>query len=94
MEATPQSTENRDSARFDLRAIARSFPETAQTLLLDTYLTNEPAASARVFKVYRDTPPHYHATCDESLRSVRHRLVLDGQRGGNGNFPARPFIVL
>ena len=25
------------------------------------------AASARVFRVYRPTPPHYHATCDEYL---------------------------
>jgi mannose-6-phosphate isomerase-like protein (cupin superfamily) len=53
--------------RFDLREIARSFPPTADTLLLDTYLTNEAAASARVFRVYRPTPPHYHATCDEYL---------------------------
>ena len=62
-----------DSARFDLNEIARSFPKTAQTLLLDTYLTNEPAASARVFRVYRGTPPHYHATCDEYL------FVLSGK---------------
>jgi mannose-6-phosphate isomerase-like protein (cupin superfamily) len=53
--------------RFDLNEIARSFPATAETLLLDTYLTNEQAASARVFRVYRGTPPHYHATCDEYL---------------------------
>ncbi len=53
--------------RFDVRAIAASFPDTAETLLLDRYLTNEPAASARVFRVYRETPPHYHATCDEYL---------------------------
>jgi mannose-6-phosphate isomerase-like protein (cupin superfamily) len=65
--AMTQLTLSPDSARFDLHAIVRSFPETAQTLLLDTYLTNEPAASARVFKVYRGTPPHYHATCDEYL---------------------------
>ncbi len=62
-----------DFACFDLDEIARSFPETAQTMLLDTYLTNEPAASARVFKVYRGTPPHYHATCDEYL------FVLSGK---------------
>jgi mannose-6-phosphate isomerase-like protein (cupin superfamily) len=54
-------------ARFDLGAIAASFPPTADTLLLDTYLTNEAAASARVFRVYNETPPHYHATCDEYL---------------------------
>lgn len=56
--------------RFDIAAIAKSFPETAETLLLDRYLTNEAAASARVFRVYRPTPPHYHATCDEYLYVV------------------------
>ena len=56
-----------DFGRFDLKAIASSFPPEAGTLLLDRYLTNEEAASARVFRVYRPTPPHYHATCDEYL---------------------------
>ena len=53
--------------RFDLAEIAKGFPATADTLLVDRYLTNEEAASARVFRVYRATPPHYHATCDEYL---------------------------
>ena len=53
--------------RFKVNEIARSFPDTAETLLLDTYLTNEEAASARVFRVYRETPPHYHAGSDEYL---------------------------
>ena len=55
------------SQRFKVMDIARSFPETAETLLLDTYLTNEAAGSARVFRVYRETPPHYHAGSDEYL---------------------------
>lgn len=55
------------TGRFDLRAIAAAQPATAQTLLVDTYLTDREAASARVFRVYRPTPPHYHATCDEYL---------------------------
>lgn len=55
------------TGRFDLRAIAATLPETASTLLVDIYLTNREAASARVFRVYRSTPPHYHATCDEYL---------------------------
>ncbi|WP_043833814.1 cupin domain-containing protein [Muricoccus aerilatus] len=59
--------------RFDIMAIAGSFPESADTLLLDRYLTNEAAASARVFRVYRPTPPHYHATCDEYLYVVSGR---------------------
>jgi mannose-6-phosphate isomerase-like protein (cupin superfamily) len=53
--------------RFDLNEIARSFPDTAETMLLDTYLTNEEAASARVFRVYRETPAHYHVGSDEYL---------------------------
>jgi mannose-6-phosphate isomerase-like protein (cupin superfamily) len=53
--------------RFDLAKIAESLPATADTLLVDRYLANEEAASARVFRVYRGTPPHYHATCDEYL---------------------------
>ena len=46
-------TEEHTYQRFDLNEITRSFPETAETLLLDTYLTNEESASARVFRVYR-----------------------------------------
>jgi len=53
--------------RFKPSEIAQSFPETADTLLLDTYLTDEEAASARVFRVYRETPPHYHMGSDEYL---------------------------
>lgn len=55
------------TGRFDVHAIAADLPATAKTLLVDTYLTDRPAASARVFRVYRPTPPHYHATCDEYL---------------------------
>jgi mannose-6-phosphate isomerase-like protein (cupin superfamily) len=59
--------------RFDLNEIAGSFPETSDTLLLDRYLRDTPAASTRVFRVYRGTPPHYHATCDEQLLVLRGR---------------------
>ncbi|HMJ45106.1 MAG TPA: cupin domain-containing protein, partial [Pseudolabrys sp.] len=45
-----------DFGRFDLNAIANGFPDTAETLLLDSYLTDEEAASVRVFRVYRATP--------------------------------------
>lgn len=64
---TMKPRNDRAFGRFDLNEIAKSFPPTADTLLLDTYLTNEEAASARIFRVYRETPPHYHATCDEYL---------------------------
>ena len=62
-----QNTDGRNFARFDLRAIAAALPETADTLLVDHYLTDRDAASARVFRVYRGTPPHYHANSDEYL---------------------------
>jgi mannose-6-phosphate isomerase-like protein (cupin superfamily) len=49
-------------------------------MLIDTRLTDEPEASARVFRVYRPTPQHYHATCDEYLLVVsgRARFVVAG----------------
>jgi mannose-6-phosphate isomerase-like protein (cupin superfamily) len=53
--------------RFKPHEIAKKFPETANTLLLDEYLTNEFAASARVFRVYKGTPAHYHQHSDEYL---------------------------
>jgi mannose-6-phosphate isomerase-like protein (cupin superfamily) len=52
---------------FDIKSIADSLPDTATTLLVDKYLTNREQASARIFRVYRPTPAHYHATCDEYL---------------------------
>jgi mannose-6-phosphate isomerase-like protein (cupin superfamily) len=55
------------NGRFDIATIAAAFPKSAETLLVDQYLTNRLEASARVFRVYRQTPPHYHATCDEYL---------------------------
>jgi mannose-6-phosphate isomerase-like protein (cupin superfamily) len=60
-------------AAFHLDAIVKTFPEAATTMLLDTRLTDEDEASARVFRVYSPTPAHYHATCDEYL------LVLSGR---------------
>jgi mannose-6-phosphate isomerase-like protein (cupin superfamily) len=55
------------SGRFDIAEVAATFPPSAETLLVDQYLTNRAEASARVFRVYRPTPAHYHATCDEYL---------------------------
>jgi hypothetical protein len=55
-----------DFNRFDVFEIASKFPDTADTMLLDTYLTNEEAASSRIIRVYKPFPPHYHPTCDES----------------------------
>ncbi|HUV69603.1 MAG TPA: cupin domain-containing protein [Terracidiphilus sp.] len=76
-----------DFQRFKPHEIAGSFPETAETMLLDTYLTNEAAASARVFRVYRETPPHYHAGCDEYLYVLSGRGTFwMGDEGNGGEF--------
>ncbi|GBQ89443.1 cupin domain-containing protein [Asaia krungthepensis] len=59
--------------RFDLHAIASQFPETAATMLLDTYLTDSESRSIRLFRVYQGVPAHYHTQCDEIL------YVLSGE---------------
>ncbi len=76
--------EQKTFGRFNLHEIARSFPETADTLLLDTYLTNEESASARVFRVYRGTPPHYHAGSDEYLYVLSGRGTFWMESPANG----------
>ena len=58
---------NEASGRFDISEIANAFPNTATTLLVDKYLINRAQVSSRVFRVYRATPPHYHAGSDEYL---------------------------
>ena len=58
---------------FDLNEIVRRFPATADTMLVDTRLTDEQVASCRVFRLYKPVPAHFHATCDEYL------LVLSGR---------------
>lgn len=63
MEHAPEQA----TGRFDIAAVAATFPATAETLLLDRYLTDTPHASARVFRVYQPTPPHYHVNSDEYL---------------------------
>ena len=55
-----------------LQQVAEQLPEQAETMLVDTRLTDEQYASARVFRVYQPVPAHYHRTCDEYL------LVISG----------------
>jgi mannose-6-phosphate isomerase-like protein (cupin superfamily) len=62
-----------DHGSFDTHAIAEAFPEKADTLLLDHYMTDAESASTRVFRVYRETPPHHHEKSDE------HLFVLSGR---------------
>jgi mannose-6-phosphate isomerase-like protein (cupin superfamily) len=63
-------------AAFNLDEIIRRFPPTAETMLVDTRLTDEQEASCRVFRIYRHVPPHYHATCDEYLLVLRGRGTI------------------
>lgn len=61
------SKTNEKSGRFDIMALAATLPDTATTMLVDIYLTDRESASARIFRVYKPVPPHYHETCDEFL---------------------------
>lgn len=62
-----------DQRRFDIFALARELPAQADTMLADTYLTDRPSSSARIFRVYRPVPAHFHQTCDEYLYVVSGR---------------------
>jgi mannose-6-phosphate isomerase-like protein (cupin superfamily) len=75
--ATPASGSNHV---FDLKALAARFPSSADTMLLDIRLTDEPAASSRLFRVYRPAPAHFHRTCDEYLQVIsgRGKFVVNG----------------
>jgi quercetin dioxygenase-like cupin family protein len=71
----------RMSAYFDIKAIAASLPEAADTMLVDTRLTDEPAASSRNFRAYHPVPRHYHATCDEYLYLLSGRTTFEVDYG-------------
>lgn len=75
-----------DDAVFDLNEILKRFPAAADTMLVDTRLTDTQVASARVFRLYKPVPPHFHATCDEYL------LVLTG-RGTFAIGSGKPFDI-
>jgi mannose-6-phosphate isomerase-like protein (cupin superfamily) len=79
--------------RFKLAEIAAQFPDTAETMLLDTYLTNEPDSSARLFRVYKGTPPHYHESCDEYLYVLSGRGTFwMGEASNSGEFAPGDFL--
>jgi mannose-6-phosphate isomerase-like protein (cupin superfamily) len=76
---TEESIANSTST-FDLLALAGKFPPTADTMLLDIRMTDEPAASSRLFRIYQPAPAHFHKTCDEYLQVItgRGKFVVDG----------------
>ncbi len=63
-------------AVFDVAASVRGLPETSATLVADHRFTDDETASARVFRVYHPTPPHYHTTCDEYLYALSGRCLM------------------
>src|SRR5271165_6776508 len=68
------------TATFNLHALAAKFPPSAETKLLDIRLTDESAASSRLFRIYRPVPEHFHKTCDEYLQVIsgRAKFAVDG----------------
>ncbi len=76
MSEQKQQASSDRTALFDIKEIAGNFPATADTMLIDTRLTDEHHASSRVFRVYRPTPAHYHATCDEYLFVISGRATF------------------
>ena len=83
-----------DHGRFDTNAIASTLPDVANTLLIDHYMTDGDTASTRVFRVYRETPPHHHAKSDEHLfvLSGRGTFWMDNPSNG-GEFGPGHFLV-
>jgi mannose-6-phosphate isomerase-like protein (cupin superfamily) len=61
---------------FDIREIIKSFPDRADSTIVDTYLTDAPSASSRVFRIYFPIPPHYHATCREHLYLLTGKVAF------------------
>ncbi|MDT7726109.1 MAG: hypothetical protein QOI21_2685 [Actinomycetota bacterium] len=76
---------------FDVFAESAQLPRTAETMLVDKYFVDKESASARIFRIYRELPLHYHNECDEHLYVVSGRgtFHLDGEV-----FEARPGMFL
>jgi len=65
-----------DHGIFDVAAHVAALPETSETMVADHRFTDDPAASARIFRVYKPTPPHHHTTCDEYLYVLSGRCMM------------------
>lgn len=61
---------------FNITQLAASLPDTAETMLTDIRLTEEQAASCRIFRVHRPVPAHYHISCDEYLYVLSGRAEI------------------
>ena len=71
--ASNEMAGNEDTGRFDIAEVAARLPETADSMLADEYMTDRQSASARVFRVYKPVPAHYHEGCDEYLYVFKGR---------------------
>ena len=60
-------TDNSRYALHDIPLLCEHFPKSAETRLVDAYLSDAPEASARLFRIYHPLPAHYHNHCDEHL---------------------------
>jgi mannose-6-phosphate isomerase-like protein (cupin superfamily) len=58
---------------FDLAEIKSRFPDHADSMIVDAYLSDHESASARLFRLYHPIPRHLHKSCDE------HLILLDGE---------------
>lgn len=76
---------------FDVFAEGALLPEASETMLVDKYFADKSTASARIFRIYREVPLHYHNECDEHLYVVSGRgtFHLDG-----AEHEARPGMFL
>jgi mannose-6-phosphate isomerase-like protein (cupin superfamily) len=61
---------------FNIAELAKTLPETAETMLADLRLIDEQAASCRIFRVYRSVPAHFHTSCDEYLYVLTGRAEI------------------
>jgi len=65
-----------ESRFFNITELAATLPESAETMLTDIRLTDEQAASCRVFRVHRPAPAHFHTSCDEYLYVLSGRAEI------------------
>jgi mannose-6-phosphate isomerase-like protein (cupin superfamily) len=65
-----------DHKVFFISELAATLPATAETMLTDIRITDEQAASCRIFRVYRTVPAHYHTSCDEYLYVLSGRAEI------------------
>lgn len=65
---------------FNITELAATLPDVAETMLTDIRLTDEQAASCRIFRVHKTVPAHYHTSCDEYLYVLtgRAEIHIDG----------------